>query len=154
MAAAFFSGPPPVRRDTPVADESEDFHAHLKRCRQCADHPFGLCVTGERLLKRDAAKINGSTVGHSGGKDSRNDAGAVATIKDGLIPCPKCGQKNEGEDIQTPVAENADVIRCWNCGAETEGHEPGTGQHREAWNRGEVFLHNADGDASARKPPL
>ena len=59
-----------------------------------------------------------------------------------LNPCPKCGQENGGEDIQTPVAENADVIRCWNCGAETEGHEPGTGRHREAWNRGEVFLHN------------
>lgn len=48
---AMFSGDPPKRPDTPVADENEDFHAHLKRCKQCADHPFALCVTGERLIK-------------------------------------------------------------------------------------------------------
>lgn len=34
---------PPIRRDTPIADESEDFHAHLDRCQRCSDHPFALC---------------------------------------------------------------------------------------------------------------
>lgn len=61
-------GAPSLRLDTPVADENEDFHGHLKRCRQCADHPFALCITGERLLKRDAAKLDGSTKGHPGGE--------------------------------------------------------------------------------------
>ena len=75
--AAMFGGPPPVRRDTPVADENEDFHGHLDRCRQCRDHPFGLCVTGERLLKRDAAKMDGSTTGHPGGEDSRHNDGRM-----------------------------------------------------------------------------
>lgn len=26
------------------------FHEHLKECQQCADHPFGLCPVGARLL--------------------------------------------------------------------------------------------------------
>lgn len=56
-----------------------------------------------------------------------------------LKPCPLCGQIDGGEDIFTPPAENADVIRCHNCGGETKGHEPNTGGHIEAWNRGEVF---------------
>ena len=73
MAAAFL-GERSIRRDTPVADESEDFHDHLARCRQCSDHPFGLCITGERLLKRDASKRDGSTVGHPGGEKSSQNA--------------------------------------------------------------------------------
>ena len=71
--AAMFDGPPFARRDTPVADENEDFHGHLDRCRQCRNNPFRLCVTGERLLKRDAAKMDGSTTGHPGGEDSRHN---------------------------------------------------------------------------------
>ncbi len=72
VALAAMFGTPAVRRDTPVENESEDFHGHLKRCRQCADHPFGLCVTGERLIKRDAAKLDGSTVGHPHGESPEN----------------------------------------------------------------------------------
>jgi hypothetical protein len=26
------------------------FHAHLDECKQCREHPFGLCSTGSRLL--------------------------------------------------------------------------------------------------------
>lgn len=54
--AAMFGGPPPPPKDTPVASEDETFHQHLGRCKQCADHPFALCVTGDRLIRRDAAK--------------------------------------------------------------------------------------------------
>ena len=74
MLAAMFGGPLAASLNTPVADENEDFHGHLNRCQQCRDHPFGLCITGERLLKRDAAKLDGSTVGHPGGEDSRHNA--------------------------------------------------------------------------------
>jgi cysteine desulfuration protein SufE len=63
MLAAMFGGDPPVRKDTPVADENEDFHAHLKRCKQCADHPFALCVTGERLIELAAEAINNPPAG-------------------------------------------------------------------------------------------
>lgn len=27
-----------------------DFHRHLDRCQQCANHPFELCSEGARLL--------------------------------------------------------------------------------------------------------
>ena len=54
VLAAMFGGDPPPRADTPAADDDEDFHAHLKRCKQCADHPFALCVTGERLIHEAA----------------------------------------------------------------------------------------------------
>lgn len=27
-----------------------DFHKHLDRCAQCANHPFALCTEGARLL--------------------------------------------------------------------------------------------------------
>ncbi len=65
ITLAAMCGEPPARRDTPVADENEDFHGHLKRCRQCADHPFALCITGERLLKRDAANPGQNTQGEA-----------------------------------------------------------------------------------------
>lgn len=39
----------------------------------------------------------------------------------------------------TSPVENADVIRCAECGAETAGHEPGTGGHIKAWNAGDVL---------------
>lgn len=54
---AMFGGEIPTRRDTPVVDEKEDFHAHLRRCTQCAKHPFALCTTGARLLERDAIEV-------------------------------------------------------------------------------------------------
>lgn len=44
--------------DTPVADESEDFHAHLGRCDQCANHPFNLCATGDRLIVLAASEVD------------------------------------------------------------------------------------------------
>ena len=53
------------RYDNPAASEEEDFHQHLDRCRQCADHPFALCVTGERLIKREAASLNKPTTGRT-----------------------------------------------------------------------------------------
>lgn len=54
-----------------------------------------------------------------------------------LSPCPHCG--GIGEDIMTSPVENADVICCAGCGAETEGHEPGRGEHILAWNGGRVL---------------
>jgi len=54
-----------------------------------------------------------------------------------LAPCPHCG--GQGEDIFTSPVENTDVIRCAECGAETKGHEPGTGEHVKAWNAGEAL---------------
>ena len=54
--------------DNPEVSEDEDFHQHLDRCRQCADHPFALCATGLLLLKRDAARLDESTIGHPGGQ--------------------------------------------------------------------------------------
>lgn len=58
------------------------------------------------------------------------------TKDDKLKPCTICG--GTGEDIATPPVECADVVRCAECGAETAGHEPGTGGHIAAWNRGEI----------------
>ena len=58
-------------------------------------------------------------------------------IRPALAPCPHCG--GQGEDILTPPGECADVIRCAECGAETEGHELGAGQHVKAWNEGKVL---------------
>lgn len=61
-------------------------------------------------------------------------------VRPRLKPCPYC--RGLGEDIMTPPAENADVFRCEKCGAETEGHEPGTGEHVKAWNAGRVLRNN------------
>jgi len=38
----------------------KDFDDHLDACRQCREHPFELCRTGERLL---GAGVDGSTMG-------------------------------------------------------------------------------------------
>ena len=41
-----------------IIESMEKFHAHLDMCKQCRDHPFGLCKVGESLLlttpKKDA----------------------------------------------------------------------------------------------------
>lgn len=29
---------------------TDAFHAHLDRCEQCRNHPFGLCPEGRKLL--------------------------------------------------------------------------------------------------------
>lgn len=54
LLAALVGTPPAPRPDTPAASEDEDFTTHLDRCPQCRNHPFGLCVTGEKLLRRAA----------------------------------------------------------------------------------------------------
>lgn len=28
----------------------DEFHEHLKQCRQCRENPFALCPKGERIL--------------------------------------------------------------------------------------------------------
>ncbi len=38
------------KRPEPSAREIV-FHEHLDSCRQCADHPFDLCVVGATLLR-------------------------------------------------------------------------------------------------------
>jgi hypothetical protein len=35
-----------------------DFHRHLDRCQQCANHPFELCSEGARLLALTAAETS------------------------------------------------------------------------------------------------
>lgn len=35
-----------------------DFHDHLDKCQQCANHPFELCSEGARLLGLAAAETS------------------------------------------------------------------------------------------------
>jgi len=30
---------------------ADSFHEHLDHCKQCKEHPFGLCITGTVLLQ-------------------------------------------------------------------------------------------------------
>lgn len=39
---------------------TEQFHAHLNACRQCREHPFGMCATGQHLLEHAATDGAGS----------------------------------------------------------------------------------------------
>jgi hypothetical protein len=34
----------------------DDFHAHLDKCEQCRNKPFGLCTEGEKLLMANASE--------------------------------------------------------------------------------------------------
>lgn len=38
-----------------ISPGTKAFHAHLDVCKQCANNPFRLCATGDRLLV-EAAK--------------------------------------------------------------------------------------------------
>lgn len=33
---------------------TDAFHAHLDVCKQCRDHPFGLCKIGDTLIRATA----------------------------------------------------------------------------------------------------
>jgi hypothetical protein len=35
-----------------VKEQAEAFHAHLDVCKQCANHPFDLCLTGQEIMRR------------------------------------------------------------------------------------------------------
>lgn len=39
---------------------SDPFHDHLDACKQCADHPFGLCAEGSKLLESVATGLPSS----------------------------------------------------------------------------------------------
>lgn len=33
-----------------MSEAADKFHKHLDECRQCREHPFGLCQVGHGLL--------------------------------------------------------------------------------------------------------
>jgi hypothetical protein len=33
-----------------LTESMDKFHAHLDECKQCREHPFGLCPSGSTLL--------------------------------------------------------------------------------------------------------
>lgn len=37
-----------------MKEQMDNFHKHLDGCKQCADHPFALCMTGAMLLEQAA----------------------------------------------------------------------------------------------------
>lgn len=39
-------------------DPAPEFHAHLDACRQCREHPFALCVEGQRIILEAAANLS------------------------------------------------------------------------------------------------